>query len=816
MSVARAAFVLAALAGVSAEALAADVEIPATKLLIVDQVAAKGKAKVVFVAKAPAVTKGAGTDPAAISAGLIVGYDGAGGAFTIPLGASGGGAGWTKNDVRQAKYRNPAASTGAPTGVKAALVKNGKLLKLVALTRGDDALDLIAAGAPMGDLTTVFSVTNGAETFRFCTTFAPGSATMKPIAGGAGRKLLAKNGQPGPCRGRTTISMAPDLPQGFFSMPWPNDVRHHPDGTLDLDGWPGRDVNALLDQVLAAGGGATTAFGVNSATFLQATAPLDPASLPTASTSTGADATVMLADLDGPGGPRAPVLTDFKVPSTTFRPANLLSALPYPGHPLREQSRYAAIVFAGVRDADGLRLAPSPLLKALSDPWDPSKPTDAATWDALRAQRDDVLAYVDQHTSWSSAQVVGFTLFTTQDVTGEMDAIAAGVAALPSPAPVSRTSGTCGTVRTTVSGTLDLPRWQAGTPPYLTTGGGIVVSSGVAVQQGIETVQFRMTFPCGPAPAAGWPILLYMDGTGGSAHSTGITEIGGTVSPPYVVASIAPLFSGDRTIPMAPLPPELLFFNYLNPLAGRTNQLQQAADMMYLRRVVEGITLSAAETGAPGPVATDDSLVVIAGHSQGALTVPHVLAVDPAFDAGFISAGGAGFYNSILYRGDTRPLVDGLLGTPPTELDPFHPVLHALQTLAEVGDAAAYARRGTSAHVLATSGLDDGCSPLEVTTFLGTAAGLQLANPLLHPVFGTLALEPTTVALPAAGNLPGGRTGVLVQLDTGHFGAHSNPSLGNSFVVSLAGTGVATVAPGLLLPDFTPGCAGRFGPLPTP
>src|SRR5262249_6626536 len=155
------------------------------------------------------------------------------------------------------------------------------------------------------------------------------------------------------------------------------------------------------------------------------------------------------------------------------------------------------------------------------DPWDAGKPVDATRWAALQQQRADVLDYVAQHTAWQSNQLVAFSVFTTQDATSEMDAIAAAVAALPSPTPVSRGAGNCspsGALIATVNGTLTLPKWQAGPYPYTLTGGGIVVSGGVAVQQSTESVALQMTFPCGPAPANGWPILLFMDGTGGSAH----------------------------------------------------------------------------------------------------------------------------------------------------------------------------------------------------------------------------------------------------------------------------------------------------------
>ena len=66
--------------------------------------------------------------------------------------------------------------------------------------------------------------------------------------------------------------------------------------------------------------------------------------------------------------------------------------------------------------------------------------------------------------------------------------------------------------------------------------------------------------------------------------------------------------------------------------------------------------------------------------------------------------------------------------------------------------------------------------------------------------------------LPVSGNLPGGRTGVTVQLFTGHFGASTNPGLGRSFIDSFL-TGAAPTVATPLAPDFAPGCAGRADPL---
>jgi hypothetical protein len=233
--------------------------------------------------------------------------------------------------------------------------------------------------------------------------------------------------------------------------------------------------------------------------------------------------------------------------ATTLRPANLVTLLPYPGHPLKPATRYAAIVFDGVRDTAGNRLAPSPLIDQLDGAAPIGVP--ATTWAALRQDRDDVVDAVRTRTLWHPSELVAFTAFTTQDPTREMASVAAAVQALPAPQVLSRTpfSSSC-TAGTTVKTTarVALPSWQQGTRPFLNDGGAIVVDgNGVAVQQGVQMgssgtgVLLSLAVPCGPAPANGWPILLWMDGTGASANAAPIGELGANL--PYAVLAVAPL-----------------------------------------------------------------------------------------------------------------------------------------------------------------------------------------------------------------------------------------------------------------------------------
>jgi hypothetical protein len=189
-----------------------DVGVLGTKLIIVDKDAINGSAKLVYVSKGdPNAQKGPGVAdppaPADISGRFDVVFDdsSASGAFDLP------GAGWLVNKATVAKYVNRDAPT-AGGAVKVAIVKPGKLAKVVAKDLGDTQdVDLFALPTTFdGPVTTVYEVTNTApggspfgDVVRMCTRFsaADGSTVIfKELgAGGAGRKLVMKNGVAAPC-----------------------------------------------------------------------------------------------------------------------------------------------------------------------------------------------------------------------------------------------------------------------------------------------------------------------------------------------------------------------------------------------------------------------------------------------------------------------------------------------------------------------------------------------------------------------------------------------------------------------------------------
>lgn len=172
------------------------IPVASKKLIVVDKEESAGKAKIVFVSMDPAISKGAGTDPATIGASVEIRYDTEVGGFTVPDGASDGTAGWVVNNDAVAKYVNKGAPGGV-TQAKGAVIKPAKLLKLVGKGLGDEKLDIVKAGAPSSDVTVVYAVNNGGEVLQHYTAFT--QCTYKSIAGGSGAKLVCKNGLPMVC-----------------------------------------------------------------------------------------------------------------------------------------------------------------------------------------------------------------------------------------------------------------------------------------------------------------------------------------------------------------------------------------------------------------------------------------------------------------------------------------------------------------------------------------------------------------------------------------------------------------------------------------
>ena len=605
----------------------------------------------------------------------------------------------------------------------------------------------------------------------------------------------------------TTVRMDLTLNYGFFAMPWPNELRDTPAGTLDLAHLPGVD-NPILKWLLALASNEVTAAGTDSAAYLQLSGAIDPSSLPDPTATMAPTSPVMLLDLDHGG--RAPASVRIE-PVDRYRPNNLLSVLPYPGHPLRADTRYAVAVTDGVRAADGTGLRRAPVMDALD-----ALPTDAGSWigratspqqfAALHAQREDVVAALTAGSSWSRNDLVGFTVFRTQDVGTELDAVATTTQRLATPIPTfTQRSPACASTTSSqrLFGHVDLPLYQQGFFPFsnATWGGHIQHGpDGAAVVQGTRPVPIEVHVPCGPTPAGGWPILTFINGTGAGAGGWPAAWNNSR----YLIVSIPPLFgAGSGSINA-----DGDFYNFLNPGSTRVNPVQQAADNLALLKIAEHLGPQDNSDGTPIDTRTDASIEVISGQSQGAQTLPLVTSAKPSITAMIMGSGGGLYGETLAHKTALRGVFGAIAGST-AGLDLRSPPNQIIQTLLEASDPVNFP---TTTHVLNFAGLTDGCVPLEASRALDTALGLTVLTPQYGPIHHTTTLEAATSDHAVSANRAG-HTAVSLEVPGGHDAMYTNATIGSRFLDDLAARRTPTVDPAGANPAGTLCVGDRFDPV---
>ncbi|MDH5672781.1 MAG: alpha/beta hydrolase [Myxococcales bacterium] len=578
--------------------------------------------------------------------------------------------------------------------------------------------------------------------------------------------------------------------EDFYAHPWPLDGRLAADGTLDLEAFPLASTASFLVNNLDLIAQSTHGFSTHGALFMSFDGPIDPTSLPeTAAATLETSSPIALLNVDPDSeeqGQRSPIRCQLRAEPSAYNPPHFLSCLPVPGFPLRPSTRYALVLTDQVLDAEGAPLrATQPMARALAG----TLPAPAELAEAYQPLADYLAGSAP-----TDATVVAATVFTTQDPATEMAALAAHVQGQEPPAlqeiELDATSADAPDGYHVITGSYVSPDYQQGQTPYSTEGGYIRFdASGEPVQSGELRLRFALSLPAAAMPAEGWPVVLYLHGSGGDAQSfirngtatrlaaEGLAAIG--IDAP--VHGLRNPGGGD---------PSLLFFNINNPMALRDNVRQGAADLLALERFVAALSLDAAQSPLAEPLAFDTGRIYVMGHSQGALTAPLMLVFAEHTSGAMLSGAGAGITQSILHK--TAPvnipvLARVALGIALTEpLDAHHPALALIQAFSDVADSINFVpylyrwQGGRGVDLWVTQGLLDDQSPPQVTDALIVAAGLGSMAPLSRPVFGADLAGLQSLSSPIAANreaVAGGRyTAVHTQYpDDGHFLVFENP-----------------------------------------
>ncbi|HEY5281187.1 MAG TPA: hypothetical protein VIM14_00215, partial [Polyangia bacterium] len=348
----------------------------------------------------------------------------------------------------------------------------------------------------------------------------------------------------------------PSTSSDFYRLPFPNDIRLK-NGKVSLAGHPKPGPRVLpfdvVDRYITAIEAESTGFSANPTMFMRLSKQFNTSAFP-------GDCGLSLVDI-------TPTSSTYGLPqglacgatnaSSRYVCGPYLWARTNLGRPLRPGTTYALLVKKTLTDLLGVPFGADDDFAAMLAATPPVDPALAAAYPAYLPLRNYIAVGKAMAPDLAAALV-----FTVEKYEDPLAAIAATIAATAPLAPpvieglVRCAPGVvspCDDGKTgaahvrgclaadsasanfdTYQGTMALPVFQKGTPPYLTPadGGNIDydATTGLAIiqtpipPQTPQKVCFALTVPKGVAPASGWPLVVYGHGTGGSYRS--IVELG--------------------------------------------------------------------------------------------------------------------------------------------------------------------------------------------------------------------------------------------------------------------------------------------------
>jgi len=449
------------------------------------------------------------------------------------------------------------------------------------------------------------------------------------------------------------------------------------------------------------------------------------------------------------------------------------------GRPYEAGHTYAAVVTTGVTARTGAApLAQDADFSAVIADTAPEEERQLQAWDAYAPLRTWLAS-----TGIDPASIAGAAVFTVQDPPQRLQDLRDAVRAADTPTadgvvlcqsgdpgpyadPEDETRG-CDDIASAyyeIQGTVALPRFQEGTPPFkLPEHGGGMADDVVTT----DDVVFSLTIPAGETmPETGWPLVLFAHGTGGNYRSfvaDGVAsvltsiELDDGVRAQFAVLGIDAVAHGPRSFPdnwdptlldadPAAYDPDILFFNVLNPRAARDNAMQAAADYFALARLVEELSWDADVSPTGQEVRFDLGHLYYMGHSQGSTTGVGFVANEPLLQGAVFSGAGGLLIESMLNKRNPHDIPSALMvALADPDIDRWHPVLNLLQALMERADGVnhasqllRYPREGESGHhVLQTYGIGDTYTPEETQYALARALRVDQVtngNPALENI----------------------------------------------------------------------------------
>lgn len=495
----------------------------------------------------------------------------------------------------------------------------------------------------------------------------------------------------------------------FFDVPYPSDLRLDADRHPQFAGFPNPNELGLVDSFLMNAGRAV-GFPMIPVVQLRFTAPLAARSKDDAPLA-GVASSVLLINVDAKSesrGDLTPVVVE-TLAEDIYTPPNLLAVAPRPGFILRPNTTYAVVVRAAFGDADGAPLVQPAVLRRLAgaapkgDAETRASSVYAPLWETL-----DTLKV-------PRAEVAAATVFTTGDVVQETADLAEAVRAKYDLSVTDlkfaddpEAPDVC-----VIEGNIEYPQFQKGVPPFNTEGLFEIDAGGLPKEQRKETAPIKLVIPRTTMPAAGYPLVLNIHGSGGFsiAMLRPVKDDGSLGAPlgpalPYAYRGFATAGSAMPVNPeRLPGASETAYLNTANFVALRDTFRQGLIEMRLFLSALEKLQIDATVlsgcSGAALPAGAthykfDLSKLVLTGQSMGGMYTNMLAAIEPRVKAA-VPTGAGGHWTHFIFL---TPLNNGLfpgalnlaLSTKGT-LNFLHPMISIAAATLEGADPVVYVPR---------------------------------------------------------------------------------------------------------------------------
>lgn len=592
----------------------------------------------------------------------------------------------------------------------------------------------------------------------------------------------------------------------FWSLPFPSDAREQSDGSYDFERFPafGAETpvarsNPLVGMWLdVAKARVRGGFGPSGGVFFTTSGPLDPSSLPASpAASLGLESSVFLVDIDDDSPERGrflPLDVAFLTEGDRFAPPNLLAARLVFGYTRRPSTRYAAVVTDAVRDAAGAPLGRSEAFHAAFEGEDGADAALVSGFQRLRALLEEA--------GLDPARVVGATVFGTLDHNALLLRLADWAESLPLPAMGDWVHAESHESFELLTSSFTVPVFQTGRRPYADIGEGRIEfeANGDPKVVGAQDVRLALTVPKRRQPAAGFPLTLYLHGSGSnwreSADRAPKPEDGSSPTLPpegrgpaewLARRGVATLgfdfpLHGNRHSP--PDTSGLVFYNLFGNIdATIDNYHTTAVELILLSRLILEARLDPnlapnldAGDAPDGRLRFDPERLTAMGQSMGTTLAVPWATVDRRVKGLVLSGAGGVLVEIGVTAIEPVPLkgfVERLLELPEGEsLHIHHPLLHAFQHVWDLVDPIAKARYVSQEphpgvppkHIFMSAGVRDGYFHPRSQAAMAAGLGIPLVGEEVEPILPeTLALDGRQTRAYPLGKTLGDRVAGVVQ-----------------------------------------------------